>query len=271
MLKARIFTALTLLAVFLAALFYLPDPYWALLLLGVTTVGAWEWSRIAGYSQLGAAVYVSATLLAGVGLVAETSPAWKIVFFTASAAFWLGLAPIWLRRKWEVRRPFLLGAIGWLVLIPTWLALVELRAASPWLLLGLMGIVWVADSAAYFAGKAFGRHKLAPAISPGKTWEGAAGGLVAVVVYGLLWRDAASGTLVHSLGVVWWLAALTALTLLSVIGDLFESWMKRVAGLKDSGRILPGHGGVLDRIDALTSTLPLATLALSLTNLIELH
>lgn len=271
MLKARIFTALVLLSTFLAALFFLPDRYWALLLLGVTAVGAWEWSKISGYPRNAAALYIGATTLIGMGMMAGVAPFWKVIFFAASSLFWLMLAPLWLRCKWEKRRPFLLAGVGWLVLIPTWLALVELRAFSPWLLLGLMGVVWVADSAAYFSGRKFGRHKLAPSISPGKTWEGAAGGLIAVVIYGLLWREIASGTLVHSIAVGWWLSALAALTALGIIGDLFESWMKRIAGLKDSGRILPGHGGVLDRIDALTSTLPLATLALFLMHLIELN
>ena len=125
-----------------------------------------------------------------------------------------------------------------------------------------MGIVWVADSAAYFAGHRWGRRKLAPTVSPGKTWEGAAGAAVAVAVYhGLIWNFGFSQ---HMPNLAIPAAVLVAVLFpLSIIGDLFESWIKRQAGVKDSGRLLPGHGGVLDRIDALTSTLPLAALVLA--------
>ena len=120
-----------------------------------------------------------------------------------------------------------------------------------------MGIVWVADTAAYFAGRRFGQRKLAPEISPGKTWEGVWGAAAAVVVYWAVASTLLGGRDMHALsGLVWMLLMLV----LSVVGDLFESWMKRVAGVKDSGRILPGHGGLLDRVDGLTATLPLAAL-----------
>jgi len=128
---------------------------------------------------------------------------------------------------------------------------------TPGRLLLAMGIVWVADTAAYFAGRRFGQRKLAPEISPGKTWEGVWGAAAAVVVYWALASTLLGGRDMHALsGLVWMLLMLV----LSVVGDLFESWMKRVAGVKDSGRILPGHGGLLDRVDGLTATLPLAAL-----------
>ena len=145
-----------------------------------------------------------------------------------------------------------------------------LRDVGPWVLLTFAVIVWVADIAAYFAGKRFGRHKLAPAISPGKTVEGVIGGLCAVAVYFFLWRWLAAQLpggvgldLLQGQG-MGLLAVFLLLALDSVMGDLFESWMKRGAGLKDSSNLLPGHGGVLDRIDALTATLPLASLYLIL-------
>jgi phosphatidate cytidylyltransferase len=157
---------------------------------------------------------------------------------------------------------------GWLVLWPTWLALVLLREASPWLLLALAALVWVADICAYFAGKRFGRRKLAPRVSPGKTWEGVIGALVGVVVYGAILVAVAAGRedslgplLARGAGVPA-VSVMVVLAAFSIVGDLFESWMKRGAGLKDSSALLPGHGGLLDRIDALTSTLPLAALAL---------
>jgi phosphatidate cytidylyltransferase len=130
--------------------------------------------------------------------------------------------------------------------------------------------VWVADIAAYFAGKRFGRHKLAPAVSPGKTWEGVAGGLAGVAIYGIVlawvanrWQTPITPLFTPGSG-IFAIAAMLALTGISIVGDLFESWMKRGAGMKDSSALLPGHGGMLDRIDALTSTLPLAAFAVLL-------
>lgn len=135
-------------------------------------------------------------------------------------------------------------------LFPTWLALVSMRGISPWLLLVVMAAVWIADSTAYFAGRRFGKHKLAPQISPGKTWEGVLGAWLGVSLYGVI--------LCYSLSLSYWtIVGLLGITVLSIMGDLLESLVKRQAGVKDSGSLLPGHGGVLDRIDGLTSTLPL--------------
>jgi phosphatidate cytidylyltransferase len=159
-----------------------------------------------------------------------------------------------------VRNPVVLGAVGWVAMVPMWLALVRLQP-TPWALLLVMSIVWIADTAAYLAGKSFGKHKLAPLISPGKTWEGALGALVAVAVYYgaiLLLVDSANRYFTPAAG----LGVFVAILVLSVEGDLFESWLKRQAGVKDSGQILPGHGGILDRVDGLTATMPLAALAL---------
>ncbi|MDP3123040.1 MAG: phosphatidate cytidylyltransferase, partial [Thiobacillus sp.] len=129
----------------------------------------------------------------------------------------------------------------------------DLHARGPAVLLGVMAVVWVADTAAYFSGRHFGRHKLAPTISPGKTWEGVAGALVALALYAAV-VSAFAGMPFVSLFIL-----IAVLLYLSVLGDLFESWIKRVSGMKDSGDLLPGHGGVLDRIDALTATLPIAS------------
>ena len=154
-----------------------------------------------------------------------------------------------------------MAVVGWLVLLPTGMAMLDLRAASPqpWWLLGVMGLVWMADISAYFAGRKFGKTKLAPSISPGKTWEGVAGAMLGVMVYVAVVL-VISGMKMHY---TWFVYAAFGVAL-SVIGDLFESAIKRQAGVKDSGSLLPGHGGLLDRIDALTSTLPLAALALIL-------
>jgi phosphatidate cytidylyltransferase len=186
-------------------------------------------------------------------------------WFALAALFWFTAAPAWLVFGWAPRQRPLLAATGILVLVPTWLAMVALRELSPYALLHVMALVWVADSVAYFVGRRYGKHKLAPAISPGKTWEGVLGGFAGVAIYLMLTVLVVIGTqaigsnLPLPLFVVVVLGA--PLTVASVIGDLFESWMKRQAGLKDSGSLLPGHGGVLDRIDALTATLPVAAAA----------
>jgi phosphatidate cytidylyltransferase len=157
-----------------------------------------------------------------------------------------------------------LAVVGWLVLIATWVAVVALQTRSPGVLLAMMAIVWIADTAAYFAGRRFGRRKLAPSISPGKTWEGVYGALAAVAIYALLLVPlaAAAGYTrpLDAIAAAIWVALTLLLTGLSIIGDLFESQLKRQRGVKDSGAILPGHGGVLDRIDALTAAMPPAAL-----------
>ena len=182
-----------------------------------------------------------------------------------SAAFRLLVVPFWFRYKWTLggndMGGYLLGA---LVILPTWAAMVTLHAVDTWLMLAAMALVWVADIAAYFTGRSLGRHKLAPTISPGKTWEGVAGAVVGVLIYAgvVLSFSPLAGKLQLPFPVV--VGLLFLLTAVSVMGDLFESLLKRQAGIKDSSQLLPGHGGVLDRIDALTSSLPLAALILYL-------
>lgn len=177
-----------------------------------------------------------------------------ILLFVFLAAFiWLLLVPYLLATDSKLlQRPLLMAAIGFVMLLASLIAFLGLHRISPWLLLGVIATVSIADSSAYFAGKNFGKHKLAPTISPGKTWEGVAGALIAVTLYGLLLRY----FLQYS---GWMLVGLWAITVISIIGDLFESKVKRLANLKDSGQILPGHGGVLDRIDGL---MPAMTLSL---------
>jgi len=176
--------------------------------------------------------------------------------YALAAAFWICIAPAWLYYHWRVRNPWLLALVGWIVMMPCWYAMIWLQLSPARLLLSL-GVVWVADTAAYFVGRRFGRTKLAPRISPGKTWAGVGGAMGAVVLYWLcVWAVAPPGS-VH---LVSGLILALSMTVLSVLGDLFESWMKRVAGVKDSGELLPGHGGLLDRVDGLTATLPLAAI-----------
>lgn len=264
MLKQRIITALILVTLFLAALFALPAVGWQVLVLGIVMLGASEWSRLAGLGSRGAMLYwwLTLVLMAGLYYVGAVNTKLHLPFYMLSALLWLLVVPMWLTRGWQVRNPLLLVLLGWAVLVPTGLAMIDLRASSPWLLLGVMALVWMADVAAYFAGRRFGKHKLAPSISPGKTWEGVAGAVLGVSLYVALatWGSGLSEKYAMPLVILlsWlWVA-------LSVIGDLFESALKRQAGVKDSGTLLPGHGGLLDRIDALTSTLPLAALVLLL-------
>jgi phosphatidate cytidylyltransferase len=267
MLRTRVATAFLLLAFFLAALFFFPDALWAALVLAVTAAAAWEWGGLSRWRWELRAIYALATPLAVLTLLWFAAHGALTMIYAVACAFWVVLAPAWLAAKWRLH-PLAAAATGWIVLVPTSLALAQLREAGPAIVLWLMSIVWVADSAAYFAGRRFGRHKLAPKVSPGKTWEGLAGALVCVTLYAL--AGTAGGMHQRIMSVVAPKLAVSAalvfllthwiITGYSVVGDLFESWMKRGAGLKDSGGLLPGHGGVLDRIDSLTSTLPLFAL-----------
>lgn len=267
MLKQRILTVAVLLPVFLAALFLLPNAYWSALLVAVLAVAAHEWARLSGYTGRWPLAYAAALCLFALVVVAAEHQNWlgqPLIYslpgkflYALCMVLWLAIAPAWLYYRWRTRNAVLMALVGFLVLVPFWHALTWLQQDRPGRLLLLLGVVWVADTAAYFAGRAFGRRKLAPHISPGKTWEGAIGAGLAVAAYWV-----AAGVLAPGLGGAGISGLLLALVMVavSIEGDLFESWMKRVAGLKDSGAVLPGHGGVLDRVDALTSTMPLAAL-----------
>lgn len=268
MLKTRIFTAICVLLLFLAALFYLSSIFWMAFVLALVVIGSWEWSRLAKFTLFGSILYLVFTALIGGELlfilsrVVLTNP-YSTIFlwlYAATFLFWLLVAPILLKLNHSVKNPILLILTGWLLLFPTCLALYQLRAIDPLLLLGFMMTVWISDTAAYFVGRKLGTHKLAPIISPGKTWEGVAGAIIAVFIYALAWNYLIGG----KSEVMLLVPLLLALVVLGIIGDLFESLMKRQAGIKNSGNILPGHGGILDRIDALTSTLPVAILAVLL-------
>ncbi len=265
MLKLRVLTVVVVLPLFLAALFLLPNLWWSAAMLVLLLVAAHEWARLCGYGRAGEAVFLALLVVACVSLWVLGNPAevrtrgaYPItdrVTFAAALAFWCVIAPAWLWLKLAVRHGVLLGLTGLLVLVPTWLALARLQP-DPLLLLLLLAVVWIADTAAYFTGRSLGRHKLAPAISPGKTWEGVGGAFVAVAVYAAIVHVSGRATL--DFGTV--VLAFLGMTALGIVGDLFESWLKRRAGVKDSGSIFPGHGGMLDRIDALTGALPLAAL-----------
>ena len=274
MLKTRVLTAIVILPVVLGLLFAGSDRAWTIFALVIALLAGWEWSRLCGFSAAATLAYQGIGVATGLALAAlwQFDPARfsavALAGYVVATGFWIVAVPLWLRLKLRPS-PWVLGFAGLAVIWPLWAALVELRAASPWVLLAITSIVWIADIAAYFAGRRFGRRKLAPAISPGKTWEGVAGALVAVLAYGIL-LDGLAYSRVTVLSPFFGAAggavavlAMLALAVLSVLGDLFESWMKRGAGRKDSSSLLPGHGGVLDRVDALTSSLPVAALLVS--------
>lgn len=276
MLLTRVVTGVVALLILLVLVFLGSRAVWTSFMLAVSLVCCWEWSRLCVLGRAGQAVFLALSVVSGGALTLaflRAAPgefvAAELAMFAIAAAFWVVVAPLWLALAWRPG-PAARAAAGWVVIWPMWMATVALRAAGPWTLLAAAALIWIADIAAYFVGKRFGRHKLAPAVSPGKTWEGALGALAGVALYsvalaaiaraGLLPLDGALGASPLLLAIV----AMLALGVLGIVGDLFESWMKRGAGLKDSSALLPGHGGVLDRIDALTAALPVAALLLML-------
>lgn len=272
MLRQRVITAIVLAGVFLSALFGLPAFGWTLFAGVVLAAGAWEWGGFAREAPVVRGTNAAAMVATGFGLAWALGLAGGrpgalalIPIYGVATAFWCVAVPIWLARQPARPSRQLVLAAGWVVLVPTFLALVHLRNIHPVTLLMFMMVVWVADIAAYFVGRRFGRAKLAPSISPGKTRAGLYGALGATAAFAIVWMlllRVHTPALVRDLpgSLIWMVLLVAGLTGLSVVGDLFESAMKRQAGLKDSGRLLPGHGGVLDRIDALTPVLPVAAL-----------
>ncbi len=257
-LRARVVTGALLGTATLAAILLLPTWAWSLPVALAIAAGAWEWSALARLT--GPVRWLFTLIMPALGLAMFfLATDWGNAATTGiAAAFWLLLAPVWLWRGWGMPGGLAGALLGAVLLVPTAHAALALHAQSPWLLLAALMVAVIADTAAYFSGRRFGRHKLAPRISPGKTREGALGGALAVLLYaaatGFLGFDCAPDCLSRLL-----IAALF-LFIASVLGDLFESHAKRQAGIKDSGNLLPGHGGVLDRIDSLTAVLPLALL-----------
>ncbi len=269
MLKQRLITAAVLIAGIVYAVLALETRWLAVIFAVVTMLGAYEWARLMNLKTL------PARLLYAVGVAVLLWLCWSAVlhdaaaltmFITMACAWWL-LATLWLSRPQLAaeENPVALlmkACAGIFTLVPSWVALLALHAQAQsgiYRLLFLLTLIWVADTAAYFTGKRWGHAKLAPRISPGKTRAGVYGALLAVALYGFF---ASSALGVPGSSRVAFAALCVVTALFSVVGDLFESLFKRQRGVKDSGTLIPGHGGVLDRIDSLTAAAPVFVLGL---------
>lgn len=283
MLKQRVITAVVLLLILLPALFY-PSPWpFSVVALVLIALAAWEWARLNGFAGAGAVlaglICLALCLFAWwLGMLATPFPHKSIWLY--AGAFWV-LAGAWLLRsgigRWgQISAPLRL-VTGVVVLVLAWISVCQARVVGIQFLLSILLLVWVADIFAYFAGRAFGGRisgqKLAPSISPGKSWEGVWGGMAGVAVLAFAWNSLAAAMssggpniYTHLAQRGWWFMLLAVLFLasMSVVGDLLESLVKRSARVKDSSGLLPGHGGVLDRLDALLPTLPLAMMLYSI-------
>lgn len=266
MLLPRILTALVLLPIVVGAVFFLERNFFACFAGLFFLVAGWEWSRLIKTSLALRAGWLAVLLV----LMAWVETGRHYAVLWPAAVFWLLAVVAVLSYPRSAKAWFntpVMMLAGWLVLVPSFLAVVKIQAegvlglAGPWALLFILAWVWAADTGAYFAGRAFGKHKLAPAVSPGKTWQGLVGGvLLALLVIALVTQ---AGVLSFDSEIKLALVAIFTI-LASVFGDLVESMVKREAGVKDSGNILPGHGGMLDRIDSVTSALPVALVGFAL-------
>jgi phosphatidate cytidylyltransferase len=255
MLKSRILTAIILIPFTVAAIFFLPPLSFFSLAMFLILLAGWEWSFLAGVNPLSKRI-IFLVILAAVLLGSIFIPIYFVIIL--GLIWWLiGIILILTYSKvghyWG-RRTWLRAVMGFLVLIPCWIGLIILQGFSPALLVYCLALIWVVDSIAYFVGRKYGKHKLAPSISPGKSYEGFLAGLLAAAIFagiGLWVLDIPEG---KWLG--FFILSLIGGGLITVVGDLFESMVKRQSDLKDSGTLLPGHGGLLDRIDSMTTAIP---------------
>jgi phosphatidate cytidylyltransferase len=281
LLKQRIITALLLAPAIIAAIFYLPLNYFAALILAVMAIGAWEWGPLMGFSTKPrriAFVLTNVVIIVALWAYIPLDTLWLNANVLHSSIIYI----LWLTVAWWMLSAFLTfvypryskfwsahrsvrGLFGWLTIVPTWLAFMILRSheyqVDPYdgaqLIMFLFLMVWSADVGAYFVGKSIGKHKLMPNVSPGKTIEGFIGGIVFACLLVNLAGYMLDWSITQHLTVI---VVTIVITTISVLGDLNESMFKRQAGIKDSGSILPGHGGILDRIDSLTATAPIYAL-----------
>ena len=256
MLMSRIFSAAIMLIIFLSSMFLFSGKFFSFVIYIVSLLALYEWSKLLHFKSHEKNIFLAISLFFIYLIDNHLSYDDARSILIGASIFWICIAPLFLIYKIHLKNFFLSSLIGWMLVIPLIISLNYLIQLSPWAVLLVLTTIWLADSGAYFFGKQFGKRKLAPLISPGKTWEGFIGALFIVSLFSI--------TLTY-FGFVNSYASIlffNLILLLSVEGDLFESYIKRMAKVKDSGDLIPGHGGVLDRIDSLCSSLPLATLIL---------
>ncbi len=262
MLQKRIVTALIVAPLAIAALYLLPAAWFAVAYGLVAALGAYEWAGLVGLRRMWSRLVYVALFVGAAGATWWLDRGFGLAVLVGSGVWLLaaGLVLSYPATAWVIRQSWTNGALGLVILWAAWSAVVDVRGepgsgGANWVM-WLLLLVWSADVGAYFAGRRFGQRKLAPAVSPGKTWEGALGGMLVSL--------ALCGGGLMALGFsAWWLLTVGGLVVLSIFGDLFESVIKRVRGVKDSGNLLPGHGGILDRIDSLLAVLPVFALILT--------
>lgn len=277
MLRQRVITALVLLAVLLPTLWVSATWPFALFALMLATAGTWEWARLSGLGARASLLYALAlagvVAVFGMGRASSSVVAWVwgllVLGWILACVRWMPRGP----EGWRRVPPWSRLLIGWVVMGSTWWALSGAREAGVNFLLSTMCIVWVSDISAYFAGRRWGRRRLAPSLSPGKTWEGVMGAAIGVLLLAVGWMavearvDLGAPSLftraLEAFGSAGLVLVVGALVALGIVGDLFESMIKRAAGVKDSSGLLPGHGGVLDRVDALLPVMPAAMAVLA--------
>ncbi len=260
MLKQRIITAAILITIVVAVIFLLDTVWFSALFALFVAIGAWEWAGLCKVSKKYQYVYSLITVLILVGLYSASNSGIYNSLILSGVVYWL--VAIVLVSSYQKQRnllpksPQVLLVVGLLLLIPMWVSLTVLKSFhgnGATLIMLLMLLIWGADTAAYFVGKKWGKRRLASRVSPGKTWEGSIGGVVAGIAIALTYVNVSDGITSHGIALI----GLSFLTVsISIIGDLMESMVKREADIKDSGSILPGHGGVMDRIDSLTAAAP---------------
>jgi len=256
MLISRILSALVMLIVFLSSMFLFSGRYFSFVIYIPSLLALYEWSKLLYFTSHEKKIFlaISLALIYFIDKYLNSEDS-RLILLIASV-FWLCIAPLFLIFKINLKNFFFSSLIGWVLVIPLIISLNYLIELSPWVVLLVLTAIWLADSGAYFFGKQFGKRKLAPSISPGKTWEGFVGALFVVSLFSIVMTY--FGFVNSYMSILFF----NLILILSVEGDLFESYIKRMAKVKDSGDLIPGHGGVLDRIDSLCSSLPLATLIL---------
>ena len=260
MLKQRIITAIILASVIISAVIFMPTQIFALVLAAIICVAAWEWAACAGFHDMPEKfLYVSLILLCLVVCLVLLQKQWIVLIIVCGLAWWI--IAMFLVARYQMNKSINLSSrimkamIGGAILIPAWLSLIliHLNTSGVSLMLFLFFLIWLADSAAYFSGRKFGIKKLANNVSPGKSWEGVYGALLMSLIFGASY---AFYTDMRTIVAVYFVLLVLFTVSFSILGDLVESMFKLMAGIKDSSNILPGHGGVLDRVDSLTSAAP---------------